>query len=151
MITPLPRTDDLPPALATPRRSKPQALGRPVAKSLAEALSIQRVEVRYERQGPLGGAIQRLGDNSSISLSGGDRSDFSAWWRVKCQPVVKRGQCRSPEGCPAQRLEGRSYCGKHHRLYGAAKPKPTGRMLVLSAAINRKRRPMAPRLDLLGG
>ena len=114
---------------------------------LGVTLGIKRVEVVYERLGPLGSVRQRLGDNSTISLSGGDGSDFSGWWRVECQPVVKRGQCRSPEGCAKRRLDGRSYCGKHHRLDGV-KPQPSGRVMVLWAAINHKG---APRLDLLGG
>ena len=75
--------------------------------------------------GPLGSALQRLGDNSRITLSGGDGTILE-WWRVECQPVVEHGQCRSPEGCAKRRLDGRSYCGRHHRLYGAAKPQSTG-------------------------
>ena len=152
MVVLLPRTNDPSAAPAIPRqRRPPQMLARPVPKTLGATLGIKRVEVVYERLGPLGSVQQRLGDNSSISLSGGDGSDFSGWWRVECQPVVERSQCRSPEGCAKRRLDGRSYCGRHYRLYGGAKPQPTGRMLVLPAAVNRKGRPVAPRLDLLGG
>ena len=83
--------------------------------------------------GLLGSAIQRLGDNSRSRLRVAT-GPILEWWRVKCQPVVQRGQCRSPEGCGKRRLDGRSYCGKHHRLYGAVKPQSTGQVMVLSAA-----------------
>ena len=115
---------------------------------LAKKLGIRRIEVVRE---VLGDAITRAGDNGTISLSGGDGVVLS-WWCVNCVAIIpKQGQCRSPEGCARTRLEGHSYCAQHRALYTAQRPKPTGRMLMLSPAPNRQRRRQAPRLDLVDG
>ena len=151
MVMPLPRTDDPPAAPAIPRQRKPpQMLARPVPRTLGVTLGIKRVEVVYERLGPLGSVQQRLGDNSSISLSGGDGSDFSVgggWNANRLSSAASAGHRRAaPSGGSMAAPIAANTIGSM-----ASSRQPTGRVMVLWAAINHKGRPVAPRLDLLGG
>ena len=116
----------------------------------AAALGIRRITVRREHLGHLGDVVRHTGDNSTITLSGGDGTLFT-WWRVNCQPVTaaQRLCCRSPEGCRAHRLKGRSYCAKHHARYSTPKPTPSGHDMTVSPDLKRRRRRTSPRLDLL--
>ena len=139
-------TGGLAPALLPKRKpirpfsKKPGAL-RLVAPGLATVLGIRRVEIVRDRLNVLGDPMQRIGNNSLISLSEGDGADFSSWWKVICRPVVGPRQCRSPDGCKAHRMKKQSYCADHLMLYIAALPRPTGRPLLFSVARNRRRKP----------
>ncbi len=124
-------------------------LTSPTKETTAAELGIRSFAVTYQRISGLGDAVQRIGNNSSISLSHGDGGPVFTSWTVTCRPTVGRSQCRAPDGCEARRLKGHSYCAPHLRLYAAPRIKPTGRMLVLSAAAHRKHKPQPPRLDLV--
>ena len=115
----------------------------------AAKLGIRRLSVTRERRDVRGDVIHGIGDNSEIPLSGGDGADFSRWWTVTCTPTLESFQCRSPDGCQAHRLEGRSYCPKHHAIYTLPMPPPSGRMPGIAINIKRRRKRQPPRLDLL--
>ena len=131
------------------KRQTAPVTAKATARPLAAQLGIRCFSVTHQRVGNLGDPVNR--PNGNISLSGGDGADFSAWWRVACQPLPAPLQCRSPEGCAKPRREGRSYCAAHAARYRATRPPPGGRPLLICVAPNRRQKRLSPRLDLVDG
>lgn len=125
--------------LRSPRQKKSK-LRAPMPTPLAAELGIRRMQLIYRNGGALGDTRYK----SMTTLSGGDGAIFT-WWRVECRTVAEPGQCRSPDGCGEQRLDGRSYCAAHRLLYYRPPPPPTRRLMLL---IDRKRQHVVPKLNL---
>ena len=92
---------------------------------VAASLGIKRLVFERGYHGILG--------NATIVLSGGDGSVFTRW-TVDCAAVTAadRLQCRAPDGCANPRLDGSSYCRRHHALFHVPFPPPSGRLLTIT-------------------
>ncbi len=121
-----------------------------VSSAVSVQLGIRRISVPIKHYSNLGEPLLRAGDSHSISLSGGDDGPIFAWWKVECRPSTGRCQCRSPDGCKRKRLDGHSYCAACLARYRAPKLRSSGQPILLSAALNRRRKKQSPRPDLVG-